>query len=107
MSSIEKFIAERKLQFSTKGDSVLKEFSIRISEPFPVDQGTVSFPVGEGCFGCHVIVEGLDEIYPDVYGADSLQAVNLASNVEPFLKRLHKKYDIYCMDGEPYFEHEK
>lgn len=104
---MEKFIAERKLQYSTKGDSVLKEFSIRISEPFLVDQSTVNFPVGKGCFGCHVIVEGLDETYSDVYGVDSLQAVNLASDMEPFLKRLQKKYDIYWMDGDPYFEHEK
>jgi len=49
--------------------------------------------------------EGLPNVKPEnVYGADTLQALQLASDVEPILKRLSKKYDIYYPIGEDYFE---
>ena len=54
--------------------------------------------------GCDVQVCGLEEEGSKVYGADSLQAVHLASDVEFFLKGLQKKYDLYWLSGEPYFE---
>jgi len=46
--------------------------------------------VGEPGVGKTAIVEGL--------------ALQLATDVEPILKRLSKKYDFYFLDGEPYFE---
>ncbi len=101
---MEKFIAERKLQYSEKGSDIRKNFSIRISAPYPVDERKVEFPIKEGFSGCSIYIDGLGETLPDVYGADSLQAVNLASNVEPFLERLQKKYEIYWSSGEPYFD---
>jgi acyl carrier protein len=39
-----------------------------------------------------------------IYGADSLQALQLAVNVEPTLIRIGKKYDLYFPTGEGYFE---
>lgn len=100
---MQQFIAERKLLYSPKGSDVRREFVIRIGVPYPVEEHMVDFPIGNGFAGCHVEIEGLNETYSEVYGADSLQAVNLASNVEPFLKRLQKKYDLYWSSGEPYF----
>ncbi len=97
-------IAERKLLYSKKGGSERKDFSIRISKPFVVDENMAKPPIEKGFVGCNVEIVGLDEKYPTVYGADSLQAVNLASNMEPFLERLQKRYDIYWVDGNPYFE---
>lgn len=102
---MKEFIAERRILYALKGSDISKEFIIRLGYPYLVQEGTVSFPVGEeGCWGCHVEIEGLDENYSEVYGADSLQAVNLASNVEPFLRRLQKKYDLFFLSGEPYFD---
>jgi len=100
------FIAERTLLYSAKDGDVRKEFIIRLGAPYFVREGTVSFSVGEdGCFACRVEVEGLNETYPEVYGADSLQAITLAANaIEPFLKRLQKKYDLYHLNGESYFD---
>ena len=98
------YIAERKLQYSEKGSTKRNTFFIRISEPFFVEQSMVSFPLDGEIHGCKVDIDGLDETYPDVYGADALQAVNLASNVESMLKRLQKKYDIFWFSGEPYFD---
>lgn len=98
------FIAERKLLFSLKDSNVLNEVSIRIGMPYNVEQNMVDFPIGDGVAGCHVEIDGLDEQYPEVYGADTMQAVNIASDIEPFLKRLSKKYNFYWSSGTPYFE---
>ena len=104
-AAMEQFIAERKLLYSLKGDHVQKEFSVRLGAPYHVAEGTVDFSVGkEGCSGCHIEIVGLNETYPEVYGADALQAITLATNaIEPFLQRLQKKYDLYWLTGEPYF----
>jgi len=101
---MQQFIAERRLLYSPKGSDDRREFVIRIGAPYLVEEHMVDFPIKNGFAGCHVEIEGLSETYSEVYGADSLQAVNLASNVEPFLKRLQKKYDLYWSSGEPYFE---
>ncbi len=53
---------------------------------------------------CHLEFNGLDEYNFDVCGMDSLQAVNMASNIEAVLERLSKKYDFYWSSGDPYFE---
>ena len=98
------FVAERNLLYSLKGSDKRKRFVIRISVPYLVHENMVGFSVGEGFYGCQVEIEGINETYPDVYGADSLQAINIASNVEPFLRRLQKKYDIYWLSGDPYFD---
>lgn len=98
------FIAERHLLFSGKGEALKKELVIRIGEPYQLKEGEVSFDVSDGVFGCHVQVDGIDENYTEVYGADSIQALNLATNLEPFLKRMQKKYDLYWSSGDPYFE---
>ena len=104
-ATMEQFIAERKLLYSLKSSDVQKEFFVRLGAPYHVEEGTVDFSVGkEGCSGCHIEIVGLDETYPEVYGADSLQALSLATSaIESFLKRLQKKYDLYWLTGEPYF----
>lgn len=99
-----KFIAERRLLYSLKGSNERKELVIRLGIPYQVEEGMMDYPTGEGFAGCHVEIDGLDEEHPEIYGADTLQAINIASNVEPFLKRLQKKYDLYWLSGEPYFE---
>ncbi len=101
---MQQYIAERRLLYSSKGSDVRRAFVIRISLPYVVKEDRTSSPMGNVHAGCHVEIEGLNEKYSEVYGADTLQAVNLASNVEPFLKRLQKKYDLYWESGEPYFE---
>jgi len=100
-----KLIAERKLFYTEKNSSSRKEFSVGIGEPYLVDPKTVNFDVGQGVFGCQIKTIGLDTEPYTAYGADSLQAANLASNaVDFFLKQLQKKYDFFYQDdGSPYF----
>lgn len=99
------WIAERKLLFVPKGGGERKELAIRIGRPYLVEPDKVNFAVHKGAGGCTVEFFGIDGGYLDnVYGADLLQALQLATDVEPILKRLSKKYDFYFPDGEPYFE---
>jgi hypothetical protein len=72
-----------------------------------VRPGEVSFAVAPGTARCTVSIEGLPtEISDQVYGADSLQALHLASDVEALLRRLTAKYDLFFPTGEAYFEEE-
>ena len=99
-----KYIAERKLLYSEKNTRTMRDVTIKISEPFVAVQEDVSFLTDGVISGCYVEIEGLDESGYIVYGADSLQAINMASNIEPLLKRLCDKYDFFWATGEPYFE---
>ena len=101
----EKAIAERQLLFSAKGESERRPLVIRMFAPRPVEPGSVSFDVAEGTAVCTVEFDGLPaEAQGDIYGADSLQALQLAADVEPVLKRLSKHYDFYFPTGEGYFD---
>ncbi|PZQ96907.1 MAG: hypothetical protein DI533_15210 [Cereibacter sphaeroides] len=93
------FVAERKLLYSKKDSEARFEFAVRIGMPYIVDDG-----IGESASCCRIYFEGLDEQARTIFGMDSLQAVNLASDVEHLLEWLHKKYDIFWLTGEPYFD---
>ena len=98
-------IAERRLLFSAKGESERKPLVIRIFAPRPVDPASVSFQVAAGTAACTVEFDGIpDETLGDTYGADSLQALQLAADIGPVLKRLSKRYDFYFPTGEGYFD---
>ena len=105
---MKKYIAERKLFYTNKGEFERKEFSIRIGYPYQAEQSKVNFTIGDSdVFGCSIEIIGIPEKEHDVYGVDSVQAINIASNIEPLLERLQKKYNIYWQDGEPYFDGEE
>lgn len=98
-------IAERHLLFSAKGESERKPLVIRIFAPRPADPVSVSLELAPGTAACVVEFDGIpDETLGDTYGADSLQALQLAADIEPVLKRLSKRYEFYFPTGEGYFD---
>lgn len=98
-------IAERHLLFSAKGESERRPLAIRIFAPRLVDPASVSFEVAPGTAVCTVEFDGIpDETLGDTYGADSLQALQLAADVDPVLRRLSKRYDFFFPTGEGYFD---
>jgi hypothetical protein len=99
-----KYIAERKLLFSEKNNRTQRELIVKVSAPRTIEQHTVKFPVNGDMAVCHVEFDGLNEHSFDVYGMDSLQAINMASDIETIIERLSSKYDFYWSTGEPYFE---
>jgi hypothetical protein len=101
-----RYVAERRLLFRKKGSESTKELVIKVSEPFVLTGEEVTFPVDGIMCGCHVEVEGLDEPGFDLYGMDSLQAISIASNIEPLIERWSDRYDFFWITGEDYFEKE-
>jgi hypothetical protein len=104
-TSVKRVIAERRLAYAHKDDAPRIEFSILIHEPTPVDPDSVDFDVSGWTSECVIGFRGLEAKPITVYGADSIQALELAiADVEAFLRRLSKRCDVFFDDGEPYFE---
>lgn len=98
------FIAERKLLFSPKGKQERRPITIRVSAPSLIEQGSVNFRFDEGTAVCTIEFEGLGEESVDVHGADSIQALLMAADIDRYLKGMKRRYDFYFPNGEPYFE---
>jgi hypothetical protein len=99
------YIAQRKLLFSEKGSQQKFAVTVQLTAPHELAEGEVDFQFSSGTAVCTICFKGLPKVKPEqVYGADTLQALQLASNVEPILKRLSNSYDIYFPTGESYFE---
>ena len=100
-------IAERRLHWAPKGENNRSEFVIRIGTPVVVEPGSVDFPVSEGTGACSREFHGFPmKIDDTIYGADLLQALQLAVDVDPILKGFSDRFDFYFLTGEPYFENE-
>lgn len=104
-------IAERRLTFTEKGGSDRKALCIRIFAPQPVDPSSVTFAVDAHTASCVVKFDGLPDgarqtLGADctVFGADSIQALQLAVDVDRVLRRLSSRYDFYFPTGEVYFD---
>lgn len=101
---MERSIAERELLYSLKGESARKKLVVRISAPYLVDESMVNFKFDPGTAGCTIEFDGLPESNIEVHGVDTLHALKLAADVDPYLKGLAKKYDLYWSSGDPYFD---
>jgi hypothetical protein len=98
-------IAERRLVFSEKGSSERKPLLIRVFAPQPVDPDSVQWRPDADTSSCVVEIDGIpDANLGEIYGADSKQALQLAVDIEPVLKRLSKRYEFYFPTGEGYFD---
>jgi len=98
-------IAERRLEFSEKGKAERKPLLIRVFAPQPVDPDSDLFRVDADTSRCVVEFDGIpDANVGEIYGADSIQALQLAVDIEPVLKRLSRHYDFYFPTGEGYFD---
>jgi hypothetical protein len=104
-TSSHRIIAMRRLAYAFKDDPTRRAFSVCIHEPFLVEQGSIDFNVSGWTSGCVISFDGLEEKQMTVHGADAVQALELAvQDMEHYLRRLSKKYDLFFDDGEPYFE---
>ena len=98
-------VAKRVLRFRHRMTRQEGEIWVSISEPKPVDPSSVSFEVNSETAECTVSIEGLPEpVTETTYGADSVQALRLGSDIDPLLKRVAEDYELFFASGEPYFE---
>lgn len=99
------YIAKRSLLYSVKGSSEKIPFDFCVFHPFEVQAGTVSFDIGNGVVACRYEIFGLPETISDTcYGADSIQALQLAGDVDSCLRMYRNRYDFFFLSGEQYFE---
>jgi hypothetical protein len=54
--------------------------------------------------GCVIHFDGLPEKEMTVYGADGIQALALAVDIDPYLRGFGQKYNFFWKSGEPYFD---
>jgi hypothetical protein len=98
-------IAVRKLAFGEKGGSERKPLRIRIFAPQPVNPGSRLFRPDADTSSCPFEFEGIPDVKPnETFGADSIQALQLAVDVDRVLRRLSEHYDFYFPTGEAYFD---
>lgn len=97
-------IATRTLLFSNIGESELRDLTIRIYAPYLLQEGDVPYDVSEGVASCEVEFEGINGETRAVHGADTVQALEMAVNFEPTLRRLSRRYRFFWPSGEPYFD---
>jgi hypothetical protein len=97
-------VATRELLFSPKGERVRHKMTVRIYLPVDVQEEDVSFEVDPGTACCRVELDGLHEPAQLVYGADTLQALSLAVDIDPLLRGLSTRYDFFFPTGEEYFD---
>ncbi len=105
---IEEMIASRTLKTKHRITGEIGELSVEIHRPYLLKEGMVDFPIHAGVSGCSVRVVGLgtDQYDQEVYGGDTLQVLQLASDVEGMLKHISQSCELFFKDGEPYFEPE-
>lgn len=101
-----RIVATRSLLYSAVGGSARKTFTICIGEPYLLTEGSVDFDFAPGTAGCSISFIGLPEKPEIVYGADGIQALELAVGaMDAYLRRLRRRYEFFFPDaGEPYFE---
>lgn len=97
-------VAERRLRCVGKADGVEREVRIGICRPEEVDGEDVDLPGVGRVVVCRTVIDGIEEFVRPCVGADTLQAVRLASDIDALVKRLSRRYDFYFLDGEPYFD---
>ena len=98
------FIAKRTLLYAELGQRQQHKFEIRITQPGPVEPGSSSVPLDEDAMACWVKFDNFPEKDMVFYGADQLQALQFAVDIEPYLRAMSKKYDLFYDTGEPYFD---
>ncbi len=96
-------IAEFELYYAEKGSDKKTLFSISITKPTLVDNDLEHKSTRVGFYFSKVEVKPFEEFSYSVYGADAMQAIHIASDIDFILDKLNKNYDLYCADGEPYF----
>jgi hypothetical protein len=99
-------IAQRKLLYTSRDNNTPFPFTVGITAPREVATGTNDEALHDAMAACEIVFEGLDAPPIEVRGADSLQAVAMACDIDPYLRGLERQhgYEIFWDDGSPYFD---
>ena len=90
---MENVIVERRLIAESKKDESRKDVIIRVGTPYWIEEGIVA--------GCAVEYDGLMTI-ADRKGVDPLQALQIALDVDVFLRSMGGEFQFFWPTGELY-----
>ena len=99
-------IARRKLQYTSRDNATPRPCVVGITAPRDVAHGPSSQEeLHDPMSVCEVVFEGLDVPPIEVHGADSLQALLSACDIEPTLRGLERQhgFEFFWDDGTVYF----
>ena len=99
-----KFFAHRDLLFAKKGEQHKSRLTVRVSPPNIVSSTRGGTALDAGSAACEISFEGLGVENVEVYGIDTIQALALAVDIDPYIRGLSKNFDFYWPTGEPYFD---
>lgn len=98
-----KFIVERSLIYHDLKTCRQGKVTIGINKPYFLKKGDVDFPFDQGAAACKVEFIGLDIDDVTYYGADKLQALEFAIDIDPVLRKFTDSFSFFCEDGGEYF----
>jgi hypothetical protein len=102
--SVNHSVAERRLLCSRKNSNLRAEVVFRLGSP-RATKGLNSAGLADGeMFECEVGIAGLEAPSVKYFGMDSVQALQLAADLDPLIRRLSIRYDFFWLTGEPYFD---
>lgn len=99
-------VATRVLYFSLKGETKKRELVIKLYAPIQIVASTQVTAGPAGSFVCYLEFSRLCNGYL-FYGYDEFQAIGFASNLDPILKALDDRCNLYFDDSiecEFYFD---
>ena len=99
-------VARRKLLFTTPDNITQRPCTIGISVPREVTTSSGDEELHDPLAACHIVFEGFDAEPIEVHGSDSLQALAMACDIDPFLRDLERRkgFEFFWDDGTAYFE---
>ena len=99
-------IARRNLLYTSRDHATPQPCTVGITAPREVATGTDDQALHDSMAACEIVFEGLSAPPIEVRGSDSLQALSLACDVDPYLRGLERQfgYEFFWDDGSAYFE---
>jgi hypothetical protein len=99
-------IAQRKLLYSSRDNAKPFPFTVGITPPREITAGSNDEALADAMSACDIVFDGLDAPPIEVRGADSLQAVAMACDIDPYLRGMEKQYgyEFFWDDGSSYFK---
>lgn len=95
--------ASRHINFACQNSTAIEELVIAVHLPEMVDDGIESGVEGQH-FKCKVEFIGIDIPDYTAFGADAVQALQLALDFDKILLSQRHRFSFYFVDGEPYFD---
>jgi hypothetical protein len=103
-------IASRKLQFTSRDNATRRDCTVGITAPREeAPREAIDGVRPDPLAVCEVVFDGLSLPAIQVHGADSLQAIALAADIDTTLRGLEREHglEFFWDDGSAYFPQER